>query len=221
MAVPTILLDRLDDLLDAFRYIERWEEPGRLLPDFKTLKFGWPNWLDIPAPEILVNNEPMVAGTDYTVDATNGQVVFAADQDASNTFRGNYVFRLIPRTQCATFFEIALSQANIKKPQSNFGWDSIPENWMGVLVLGAYKYAADAILARLGTFRYQRLFEDPNRLSTELRANSAEFSAAWSEALATIKRRGMVLPQGAAGFDRGKIPWMIDETNWGQFAIAR
>jgi hypothetical protein len=221
------LVKALDDLFCAFRDIPRYEEPGMLSENRRSAKFGWGNWHADPDPVLIKDGEAWMDREDadapqnnYLIDYSRGVVHFKNPIDEGSEVRANYSFRMIDQKAYISFLKIALSLINARKPSTNFDESNFPENWFGLLVLSAYEQAAKCLIPKMATFRFRRLFEDPDRMMSELRTNAADSRAQFEIFLPQMKRRGLIFPLGVADFNR-RAPWKVDETNYQRFAIGR
>lgn len=219
------LVKVLDDMFCAFRDIPRYEEPGMISENGKFAQFGWGGWQSDPEPTIMKNTDVWLSnewlyGSGYLTDYEKGRVYFQSPLQGGEDIRASYSFRLIPLAQYRSFLDISLSIINGKKPQSFFGINDYPDQWLGLIVLGAYEQAAKCLLTKMQMFRFRRLFEDPDRITSELRQNATDARAEFEVMLPQIKRRGSVSPL-AIGTWNQNIPAATDNVNYKQFTILR
>lgn len=211
----------LDDLLCAFRHIPRFEELGRISEDGSYAQWGWGKWHIDPAPSII-RGVNAVGTSEYQIDYETGRVYFNRTLVAGEEVRADYQIRLLDLSIYKQFFAMALGYINAKKPQTNYDINNFPQIAEGAMLMYGYMQAARTIIPKLSTFAYRRLFEDPDGLASQLRANSAEMSAQFDGYLATIKRRGLIAPAAVSGFNVGRQGvWQVDGINFQQFLVAR
>lgn len=213
----------LDSLFLAFTSgFERFEEPGMISEDFSQVRFGWGNWLEQPDPVILKNSNTWLSSDNYTVDFVNGVVSLNKPLVSGDEIKATYTMRLFSQDLYAPLIIMTMSEINIKKPQTNFTVQDAPDNYIGTLTLGVLIKVYNALLLKLGMFKWRRLFEDPVSIETQLRANAAEARAQYEAELLTIKRRGLIQPSAVASFNVGRQGcWSVNEINFQQFIVAR
>ena len=215
----------LDDLFCAFKCIPRYEEPGRVLEDGHTIQFGWGHWHTDPAPEIMKNTEIWIdgiasEGNEYWVDYQKGRVYLKNALNPGDDIRATYSFRMIDFRQYQSFLAIALININARPPQTFFTFDNMPTTWPGTVIMGAYDLAAKCLLTKMQTFRYRRLFENPDGLIADLRQNANDARAMFLEYLVYVKRRGLTTPLGVTQYSQN-LPTQVDQINYAQFTILR
>ena len=221
MADSDFLIPFIDPLFSAFQDLDRYEEPGRISSDGTKVQWGWGNWNPTPPPEIFQNGN-YVDPSKYVIDPNNtGFITFTPPVSPSDEVRANYQIRLFPTTVYDAFFQTALSSINAIKPQTIYPMNNFPPVWLRGMVLLAFKSTCQMLIPKMATFKYRRLFEDPDNVMNQLRANSAEATAEYSELKSSLKRRGETLPVAIADFNRGKMPWRVDESNFSNYAVLR
>ena len=185
-----------------------------------TARWGWGNWNATPPAEIYQNGT-ILDPSAYAIDSSTGIVAFTPPISPSDDLRANYQIRLFPTSVYNPFFQTALSSINALKPQTIYDMNNFPQAWLRGMVLLAYRFTCQMLIPKMATFRYRRLFEDPDRIMAELRANSQEAGAEFTEMRQSLKRRGETLPVAVADFNRGKMPWRVDEATAMQYAVIR
>ncbi len=185
--------------------------------DGSFVKWGWDKWNQTPAPLILRSDRMVTSG--ITIDYDLGKVAFASNIAPGEEMRANYSFRLFNLEDYVTYLNMALSFINIRKPQTQYNLDQAPVIWTGILILCAYELILRNILLKLNTFRYRRLFENPDQMIATLSANAAAANAEFMTLLPTMKRRGLTMPLGIANYN-WNIPYKVDETNFRNFVVT-
>lgn len=215
------LYNLVDDLFLAFRGFERFEELGIISADGSAARFGWGNWLETPIPELLRGVTAM-SDDDYTVDYEEGIVSFVNPFVAGEEVRATYTMRLYPKEIYGSFVPTALSYINLRKPQTSITLDTLPDSWIGPLILSIYNQTCRMLLPKMSMFKWRRLFESPDGIIGILQQGIAESTAQLTEQLATIKRRGMIVPAAVTTFNMGRQGvWQYDEINFQSLVVAR
>jgi hypothetical protein len=216
------LIAGIDSLFEAYRNFERFNEPGMISEDYNSARWGWGNWMDVPEPVIIKNDSIWMQPSGYSLDNTTGVVTFNTPLNPGDSLMANYTMRLFPLEFYAMFIPMVMAEINIRKPQTNFSVNDAPDNYLGTVTLGIYLKIAAATLLKLGLFKFRRLFEDPNSVETQLRANLEDGRAQYDAQLATIKRRALIQPQAVASFNVGRQGlWQVDNINFQMYVITR
>lgn len=211
----------LDDLLCAFRHIQRFEEQGRLSEDGTVAKFGWGNWHLDSEPTIL-KGITWVQNTSLVIDYKKGQVYFPVPLRSGEEVRGTYSFRMLDLSVYRSLFTVGIGLLNNRKPQTTYDLTSFPAAFASLLLLYAYIEACKILIPKMSTFAYRRLFENPDQLVSSLEANLQAAMATFNSELPTLKRRGMIQPAGISTFRMGQQgSFVVDEINMQQFLIGR
>lgn len=216
----------LDNMICAFRHIPRFEEPGRISEDGTRAIWGWGNWHIAPAPVLLKNTNTWlnrsITGAKYSIDYKNGTVFFERPFQSGQEVRASYEFRLLDLRTYQTYFQVALDMINSKKPQTSFDRNNYPAIYNAALLLYGYIMVCRTIIPKISTFRYRRLFENPDQLISSLESNIATATADFTAMLQGIKRRGLISPAAVSTFQIGRQnPWQVDEVNFQQFVVSR
>lgn len=215
----------MHNLFQAFAQVPRYEEPMLISENGQSAKAGWGKWnYDPMNPPVIMKNTEIwlenswIDGNGYVIDYLRGMVYFQSPMLPGDDLRISYNFSLLRPEDYIPYLQMALSTLNMKCPQTFFeftnapGANSIPMQWLGTLIQGAYSEAAKALLMRMNTFAYRRLWEDPNYITDQLRANSQEAQHQFELQIAQ-KRRGYATAASIKSWNQG-VPWQTNESNF-------
>jgi len=217
---------QLDDLLCAFRHIQRFEEPGRVSEDGTKATWGWGRWHLEPVPVLIKNSatllDPASTTTGYSVDYRAGSAFFNTALLTGEDVHATYSMRLLDLAIYRRFFDIALNFINLKKPQSAYTATNFPAVYAAPILLYGYVQACRTIIPKLNTFAYRRLFENSDALLASLQANMTAAQTELNEMMLTVKRRGDVMPAAVATFNIGRQGvWQWDGININNLIVSR
>lgn len=214
------LVGHLESVLCGFVDIERFEEPAMGNVGYNTFRFGYANWTS-DSPLLGEKDEAdIVLGTDYKVNYTEGWFYFTTALQAGHDVRASYKFNVFDVDDYASFFARALADLNGFKPETAFTLDTAPQQWLDMLVLGAYMRALDCIALKLSTFKWRRVFDDPASMLSTVLSQRANAYAEWWAFLPKLKRRGYVQPVGISSLKGGGLAYTADSVNWQNFVIG-
>jgi hypothetical protein len=152
------LIDALNTYIDPINKIPIYNELARRNQAGDVYRFNWPRW-NMGNPEIRRNNVVITDG--FLMDMDAGVVTFSKPQHETDVVRATYNFRLFSTIDMRRFLMDAMNQINLEAPGTAFSLETIPDNWVGVLLMGATKNALKAAIQRL-TFQEPRtIFGDP------------------------------------------------------------
>lgn len=213
-------IDYLKSTLCAFENIERFEEPAMGNVGYDTFRFGYDNWTS-DSPYLSEEDEAdTTPGANIKVDYTRGFLYYQTALMPGHDVRATYKFGLFTYNMYLAFFARSLSQINGYKPQTNYSFDTLPPQLADVLIMGAYVKALEAVALKIPTFKYRRLFEDPNALISQINMLLAEARAQFDLYIQKIKRRGSVSPLGVSALKGGGLAFQADGVNWQNFVIG-
>lgn len=211
-------IGHLRSVLLAFEDIER-RELGEASTDFATLRYGYGNWTS-DSPVLLEKNaSEYTPGAGVYTDFANGWLVLDTVLTAGDDIRALYKFALFSNAEFSSYLARSLSMLNGYKPQTSYTLDSAPAAWMDLLILGAYVHALESLSLKLPTFKYRRLWEDPNSLLATITARLGEARTDFKEGLAKIKRRGIVQPLMISALRGGGLTYQADNINWRNYLV--
>lgn len=173
------LVAKLETYIKCAQRIPVINEVPRRSADFTQYQLSWPRW-NLTNPIVKRNNEIITSG--YVIDYDTGVITFDQPQHRSDVFHVTYNFRWFTPEDELNFLADALNQINLEAPGTTFGLNNVPDQYMGVLMLGATKNAIKQLLFCLLFQQPQTVFGGPeraNQVQQDLRAlkdnNEKEF----------------------------------------------
>lgn len=152
------LIDGLNVYIDPINKIPIYNELARRSQDGTIFRFNWPRW-NMGNPEIRRNRKVITEGFQLDMDA--GVVTFDRPQHETDVVQASYNFRLFSTNDMRRFIMDALNQINLEAPGTVYSVENVPDNWVGVLLMGATKNAMKAAIQKL-TFQEPRtIYGDP------------------------------------------------------------
>lgn len=103
----------------------------------------WPRW-NLGNHEIRLNGNIIDVG--FTIDLDTGVVTFSAPLHPTDRVEASYTFRYFSQLDELRFISDALSQINLEAPGTNYTLETVPDSYVGVLMLGATKNALRQML---------------------------------------------------------------------------
>ena len=216
-----IVLSTISALFVAFRDIERWEEPLMISEDRSYAKMGWGNVQQIPEPTIIIDNT-WLTDSNYTIDYNNGTVSFNTPLQSGVDARATYTMSLFNYDFPSQFFDYVIQNINIKKPQSDWSFQTAPDRYLATAILGIYVKMLEAMIIKISMFRWRRLFQNPDGLEVQMRANLEAARQEYDTLLNTTKRRGDATPCAVSSWYVGRnVLFQFDEVNFQAFVVSR
>ena len=155
------LIVGLERYIGCAQQIPVYQELARNIVDRQSFQLTWPRWN--LANHVVYKNQNIV-NDGYTIDLDNGTVRFAVPQHETDTVHASYNFRFFTQMEELGFISDAISQINIEPPQSNYTIDSFPDQYVGVLLMGAAKNAIKRLLLCLAFQQPATIFGGPDRV---------------------------------------------------------
>ena len=132
------MIDALNSYIGCANHIPVYNELARRNAGRNKYFFTWPRW-NLGANEIRRNGEIITAG--FTLDYESATVTFVTPQHDTDKIMASYNWRFLTTNEMLRFLNDALSQINIQAPGTGYTLDTVPDNYVGVLMMGAVKNA--------------------------------------------------------------------------------
>jgi hypothetical protein len=153
----------LDRYIGSAMRIPVYRELARTNKNRNVFQLTWPRW-NLGNHEIRLNNEIISSGTDYNPNLDNGNLTFTIPLQPSDRVEASYNFRWFTQTDLIGFINDAISQINIEPPFSSWTIDNLPEQYVGVALIGASKNALRSLLMSLAFQEPSTVFGGKDRV---------------------------------------------------------
>jgi hypothetical protein len=154
------LLAALDKYICCAQRIPVYHELARRSADRSKFSLTFPRW-NLGNHIVMLNNELVEPTTtpipSFVVDNSTGLITFAAPLHDTDRVHASYNFRWFTDADLLGFMSDALGQINLEAPGTNFTLDTVPDSYVGVLMLGASKNAMKALIFCL-------MFQEPSQV---------------------------------------------------------
>lgn len=155
------LIDALNVYINPANRIPIYNELARRNRDGTIFRFNWPRW-NLGNPEIRRNGEIITPDdNDFQLDMDAGVITFDNAQHPSDVIEASYNFRLFSTNDMRRFLSDALNQMNVEPPMSIYSLENVPDNYVGVLLMGATKNAMKQLIQQLSFQEPRTIFGDP------------------------------------------------------------
>jgi hypothetical protein len=145
------LVTALDVYLSCAQRIPVYNELARRTNNsYQVYQLTWPRW-NLGNHCVFQNNEiitnPDVPATQtFVIDADTGTITFSTPRHNTDKILATYNFRMFSIIEELRFLSDALSQINIEAPGTNYTLDTVPDMYVGTLMMGATKNALKRML---------------------------------------------------------------------------
>jgi len=180
----------LGSYISSTMRIPVYRELARTNKNRNIFQLTWPRW-NMGNHQIRLNNEIIDDG--YTMDIDNGNLTFTIPLQPSDRVEASYNFRWFTQIDLIRFISDAINQINVEPPFSSWTIDNLPEQYVGVALIGASKNALRRLLLDLAFQEPATVFGTPARAKDAISTfqalkenNEKEFAAD----KATLKTRG-------------------------------
>jgi hypothetical protein len=154
------LLAALEKYICCAQRVPVYRELARRSSDKTKYSLTFPRW-NLGNHMIMLNNEIIepTAGPipSFVIDSDTGLITFSSPLHDTDRISASYNFRWFTDTDLLGFMSDALSQINLEAPGTNFNLDTVPDNYVGVLMMGATKNALKALIFCL-------MFQEPSQV---------------------------------------------------------
>lgn len=184
------LMVGLERYIGCAQRIPVYQELARRNRDGDIFQLTWPRW-NLGNHMIRLNGEIIEDG--YTLNLDTGTITFATPLDTTDRVAASYNFRFFSQLDMLGFINDAISQINIEPPGSGYTIDSLPEQFVGVMLMGAAKNAIKRLLFCLAFQEPSTIFGGPERVKdaistfTSLKENNEK---EFERDKATMKTKG-------------------------------
>jgi len=155
------LLAALEKYIGCAQFIPVYQDLARRNASRDVYNFTWPRW-NLSNHIIMVNDEIVNSG--YTLDLDTATVTFSRPLHDTDAVHGSYNFRFFTDIDLLGFMSDALGQINLEPPGTNFNLDTVPDSYVGVLMLGANKNVMKRLIFCLSLQEPSTIFGGPDRV---------------------------------------------------------
>lgn len=220
------LVDRVNDLLEAFIHIPVYNEVG--IPKESTvgkrdlITFAYDDWNTDFRFWVFLNRgqRELKSGTDYTLDATKGEIGLITTAGSSSFFKSDgdtegelpvgqqieasYHFRYFTDEMILCFMQLGLDHINNRRPVTSFpSVDVAPAEFHGAMIMYAYYRALAKVLLDNQIWNNHLIWasnhEFRNAMHSQVIQLKDESWREWELEAKFAKSRGFVKPRGVTG----------------------
>jgi len=155
------LIAALESYIGCAQHIPVYNETARRNVDKTTYKLTWPRW-NLGNHQIFLNDEEIVNG--FSLNAESAMITFTMPLAPSDRIQASYNFRFFTQQDMIRFLTDALSQINNQVPGTSFTLETMPDSWVGVLMMGASKNAIKRMMFCLNFQEPATIFGGKDRI---------------------------------------------------------
>ena len=151
------LIAALEVYIRCAQRIPVFGEPARCsTASVDRFQFSWPRW-NLTNAEVKKNDEIITSG--FTLDYDTGSLTFDSPLHQTDRITGSYNFRWFTQVDELRFLSDALGQMNIEPGgYNNMTLNTIPDSFVGILMMGAVKNALKEMIFCLQFQQPQTVF---------------------------------------------------------------
>jgi hypothetical protein len=155
------LIAALETYVGCAQRVPVYNEVPRRNPSSDIWRLTWPRW-NLGNHEVRLNNE--LIDTGFTMNLDSATLTFTRPLHPSDKLLVSYNFRMFSQIDMIRFLTDALSQMNLEPPGTGFTLDTVPDTYVGVLMMGAAKNAIKHMLFCLAFQEPATIFGGPDRV---------------------------------------------------------
>ena len=237
----TIIDGNLTALLGKLQNLDVYQELGLPVSGRTKVKFAYGSMIDMKgvAPTFYYNGsrDPMVEGTDYEFEVDNtdpldiipvgrnngtitllGGGVTAGTLTPGNEIRGDYTFQYFSDQELYYMCDMGLSELNLRKPATAYGWAAVPLDWNATIAIYALGRAIERIISDKMLWISRIVFADPQESHSHLVHRHQQINQQLDFLMKVTKRRGEGRPR-AISSAKFATQQRVTSVNWSQFTI--
>lgn len=149
----------LETYIGAAQRIPVYNEVALPMQTRDQVRLTWPRW-NLSNHLIFLNNHIITTG--YVIDLDTAQITFTKPLHETDKIDATYNFRWFSQLDMIRFLADSLSQINLESPGTSFTLDTVPDSYVGVMLMGAAKNAIKQMLFSLAFQEPATVFGGPD-----------------------------------------------------------
>lgn len=137
------LIAALEVYVECAQHIPVYNELARRNRDRTIFSLTYPKW-NLGNHAVFLNRELISDG--FAINAESGTITFEAPLHDTDVVMASYNFRMFSQTDMIRFLADAISQINVQPPGTAYTLEGFPDQFVGILMMGATKNAIKRML---------------------------------------------------------------------------